>query len=124
MMTIIALTQSVQISQLEMILLSKQLQKQQAQDNFVRLRKKLVIIKKPESVENIIEKKRKQLTGYQLIINQLTHTIKKPEVSYSQVLMQLSESNIDNIWLTKINIEQDHLSLFTSILLALFPSIL
>ena len=111
MMVIIGLIKSNHISKQEQTLATKQKELKAIEQQVVALQKQLVSGYKAESLDNQIVKQQKNLTSYRKILANMQQPAALQSTKYSQILAQLGEQKGTSVWLTKINIQAQNLTL-------------
>ncbi|MDH5628953.1 MAG: hypothetical protein OEY96_02250 [Gammaproteobacteria bacterium] len=105
---------SQHISQLNYELESQNQQISRLQSQLVEQQNKLGITVKINELESELLTLQNELTNYREISNLIRQPVGQSRVKYSQILADLAKKNIDTVWLTKIILTPEYVSLFGS----------
>ncbi|MET1255685.1 PilN domain-containing protein [Aliikangiella maris] len=110
-MSIIGFIQSSQLNQLTAINQLKKQQLDKIQAETIQLQKQLNQKQTLQSLDSQIANQKELLIRYRQILNQVGNPAQTQLVLYSDVFSQLAEQKDAGVWLTKISIEKNNLSL-------------
>lgn len=111
MMVIIGMIETSHLNQMKQQLVDKQLELKQVNDQVVALSKQLKDTNQTESVEAQIHSRQLQLNSYRKILANMIQPKIDASTRYSEIMKQLGEQSGNPVWLTKIQITAQNLSL-------------
>ena len=113
-MLTIGWSQSLQVAQLNKTLKLKQQQSSHIEQGILSIQKQLSEQSVTKDWQVKLNSKQEELNNYRKIISQVNLPIFKQSANYSRILEDLTLQSTNNVWLTRINIQSELLSLYGS----------
>lgn len=111
MMVVIGVIETTHVSKLEKQLKEKQVELKQISDQVVKLQKQMAESGQVESIEAKIAARQLSLNSYRKILANMSQPTSQTSTRYSEIMKQLGEQKGASVWLTKIQIAAQNLSL-------------